>query len=194
MRHSPLRHLITATMALAFIATVAACSSASPRALPVPETTATPAAPVPSTAAPSTAAPTATTPRATHSATSPPTVEKSPCVSFRSEKGGYYEGGTISTEQLTAPRSRCTTISVSDVRDPDSRPPDTCGYFRIGFWPNAGGDWPTTYTEKVIACGSHRTVLARNVPNNARYNVVYDIKDMDPDTGKITGVTFRIWH
>jgi hypothetical protein len=37
-------------------------------------------------------------------------------------------------------------------------------------------------------------VLARNVPNNARYHVVYDIKDMNPDTGKITGVTFRIWH
>jgi hypothetical protein len=193
MRHSPLRHLITATMALAFLATVAACSSASPRALPVPETTATPAAPVPSTAAPSTAAPTTTTRRATHSATSPPTVEN-PCVPFRSEKGGFYEGGVIATEQLTTPRSRCTTISVSDVRDPDSRPPDSCAYFRIGFWPNSGVDWPTTYTDKVIACGSHRTVLARNVPNNVRYHVVYDIKDMDPDTGKITGVTFRIWH
>jgi hypothetical protein len=188
MRHSPLRHLVTATMALAFMAAVGACGSASPRALPVPETTATPAAPVPSTAAPTT-----TTRRATHSATSPPTVEN-PCVPFRSEKGGYYEAGTISTEQLTAPSSRCTTISVSNVQDPDSRPPDTCAYFRIGFWPNAGGDWPTTYTEKVIACGSHRTVLARNVPNNARYHVVYDIKDMDPDTGKITGVIFRIWH
>jgi hypothetical protein len=192
MRHSPLRHLITATMALAFMATVAACSSASPRALPVPETTATPAAPAPGTAAPSTAAPTTPTRRATHSATSPPTVEN-PCVPFRA-KDGSYEAGVIATEQLTAPNSRCTTISVSDVRDPDSRPLDTCAYFRIGFWPNAGGYWPTTYTEKVIACGSHRTVLVRNVPNNARYHVVYDIKDMDPDTGEITGVTFRIWH
>src|SRR5687768_3721128 len=100
MRHSPLRHLITATMALAFMATVAACSSASPRALPVPETTATPASPVPTTATPNTAAPTTPTRRATHSATSPPTVEKNPCNPFRSEKGGYYEAATISTEQL----------------------------------------------------------------------------------------------
>lgn len=186
MRHSPLRHLITATMALAFMATVAACSSASPRALPVPETTATPAAPVPSTAAPTTS-----TRQATHSATSPPTVED-PCVPFRSE-GGFYEAGAIGTEQLTTPRSRCTTISVSDVQEPDSRAPDNCGYFRIGFWP-IGADGSLTYTEKVNACGSHRTVLARNVPDNARYLVIYDIKDMDPDTGEITGLTFRIWH
>jgi hypothetical protein len=193
MRHSPLRHLITATMALAFMATAAACSSASPRALPVPETTATPAAPVPSTAAPSTVAPTTTTRRATHSATSPPAVEN-PCVPFRSEKGGFYEAATIGTEQLTAPRSRCTTISVSDVRDPDSRPPtDTCGFFRVGFWPIAANG-SLTYTEPVIACSSYRTVLARNVPNNARYLVIYDVEDIDFDTGAMADLTFRIWH
>jgi hypothetical protein len=193
MRHSPVRHLITATMAVAFMATVAACSSASPQALPVPEITATPSAPAPSTAAPSTAAPTTPTRRATHSATSPPTV-KNPCVPFRSEKGGYYEGGTISTAQLTVPSSRCTTISVSDVRDPDSRPPDGCGYFRIGFWVNAGDHWPTNFTEKVFACGSHRTVLARNVPNNARYQVVYDIEYFDTEANLMGHLTFRIWH
>jgi hypothetical protein len=193
MRHSPLRHLTTATMALAFMATVAACSSASPQALPVPETTATPAASVPSTAAPSAAAPTTTTRRATHSATSPPTVEN-PCVPFRSEKGGFYEAGVISTEQLTTPRSGCTTISVSDVRDPDSRPPtDTCGYYRIGFWPiTANGS--LTYTDPVIACGSHRTVLARNVPNNARYQVLYDVEHFDPEAEIMSHLTFRIWH
>jgi len=191
MRHSPLRHLITATMALAFLATVAACSSASPRALPVPETTATPAAPVPGPATPSTAPPTTTTRRATHSATSPPTVEN-PCVPFRA-KGGSYEAMVIATEQLTAPSSRCTTISVSDVRDPDSRPPDGCGYFSIGFWPiTANGS--LTYTEKVFACGSHRTVLARNVPNNARYTVLYDVEYFDPEAQILTHLTFRIWH
>jgi hypothetical protein len=191
MRHSPLRHLITATMALAFMATVAACSSASPRALPVPETTATPAAPAPGTAAPSTAAPTTPTRRATHSATSPPTVEN-PCVPFRA-KDGSYEAGVIATEQLTAPNSRCTTISVSDVRDPDSRPSDGCGYFYIGFWPiTANGS--LTYTERVFACGSHRTVLARNVPNNAHYKVLYDVEYFDPEAGILTHLTFRIWH
>ena len=192
MRHSPLRHLITATMAVAFMATVASCSSASPRALPVPETTATPAAPVPSTAAPSTVAPTTTTRRATHSATSPPIVEN-PCVPFRSEKGGYYEGGTISTGQLTAPSSRCTTISVSDVRDPDSRAPtDTCGFFKVGFWSPVNGN--VTYLEPVIACSSYRTVLARNVPNNARYLVTYDVEHFDPEADTMTHLTFRIWH
>ena len=191
MRHSPLRHLITATMALAFLATVAACSSASPLAVPVPETTATPAAPVPGPATPSTAPPTTTTRRATHSATSPPTVEN-PCVPFRA-KGGSYEAMVIATEQLTAPSSRCTTISVSDVRDPDSRPPDGCGYFYIGFWPiTANGS--LTYTEKVFACGSHRTVLARNVPNNARYTVLYDVEYFDPEAQILTHLTFRIWH
>jgi hypothetical protein len=194
MRHSPLRHLITAAMALAFMATVAACSSASPRALPVPETTATPAAPVPSTAAPSTPAPTTTTRRATHSATSPPTVEKNPCVPFRSEDGGFYEAATIGTEQLTTPRSRCTTISVSDVRDPDSRPPtDTCGHFYIGFWPITDNG-SLTYTEPVIACSSHRTVLARNVPNDARYLVIYEVEHFDPAAETMTHLTFRIWH
>jgi hypothetical protein len=193
MRHSPLRHLITAAMALAFMATVAACSSASPRALPVPETTATPAAPVPSTATPSTAAPTIPTRRATHSATSPPTVERKPCVPFRSVEGGFYEAMVIGTEQLTTPRSHCTTISVSDVRDPDSRPPDGCGYFFVGFWPlTANGS--LTYTERVFACGSHRTVLARNVPNNARYLVLYDVEFFDPEAQIMTDVSFRIWH
>jgi hypothetical protein len=193
MRHSPLRHLITATMALAFMATVAACSTVSPRALSLPETTATPAAPVPSTAAPSTAPPTTTTRRATHSATSPPAVEKNPCVPFRSEKGGYYEGGTISTEQLTTPSSGCTTISVSDVRDPDSRAPtDTCGYFKVGIWSPVNGN--VTYLEPVIACSSYRTVLARNVPNNARYLVTYDVEHFDPAANIMTHLTFRIWH
>jgi hypothetical protein len=114
-------------------------------------------------------------------------------VPFRSEKGGYYEGGTISTEQLTAPSSRCTTISVSDVRDPDSRPPtDTCGFFKVGFWSPVDGN--VTYLDPVIACSSYRTVLARNVPNNARYLVTYDVEHFDPAAETMTHLTFRIWH
>ena len=46
----------------------------------------------------------------------------------------------------------------------------------------------------MIACGSHRTVLARNVPNNARYLVIYDVENFDPETGTMADVTFRIWH
>lgn len=78
MRHGSLRHLIAATaIALASTIAVAACSSASGKALPQPESTVAPSAPTPSTpapssATPSTAAPTTLTPETTHSSTSPP--------------------------------------------------------------------------------------------------------------------------
>jgi hypothetical protein len=51
-----------------------------------------------------------------------------------------------------------------------------------------------TYTEPVIACGSYRTVLARNVPNNARYKVLYDVEHFDPEAEIMSHLTFRIWH
>jgi hypothetical protein len=43
----------------------------------------------------------------------------------------------------------------------------------------------------VTACGEHRTVLARNVPDNARYLVLYDVDYIEPD---VQQVTFKIWH
>jgi hypothetical protein len=48
-----------------------------------------------------------------------------------------------------------------------------------------------TYTEPVTACGSHRTVLARNVPNGAHYLVIYQVDCLDP---AIQTVNFRTWH
>jgi hypothetical protein len=181
MRHSPLRHLITATLAIAFMAAGVACSSASPQALDRPEITATPDAPVPSTAPPSKAAPITSTRRPT----SRPTIKHvDPCVPI-GPGDGFYEGGRIASAELRTPNTPCTTISVSNVRDP-ANPTDVCQTFLVGFWPPVNLE--LTYTKPVTACGGHRTVLARNVPNHARYIVLYDIDDLGQDG------EFRIWH
>ncbi len=101
---------------------------------------------------------------------------------------GFYEAGRVAAKPLTAPVSHCTTISVSDVVD-RADPADRCQTFRVGFWPLVDGS--LTYTEPVTACGSKRTVLARNVANNTRYQVVYDVDYIEPD---VQSVKFRIWH
>ena len=85
---------------------------------------------------------------------------------------GFYEGGRVASAELRTPTSRCTTIGVSNVVDP-ANPTDVCQTFLVGFWPLV--DLGRTYTEPVTACGGRRTVLARNVPNNAHYIVLYDI-------------------
>ncbi len=109
------------------------------------------------------------------------------CVAIRPESG-FYAGGRVGTEELTTPTSRCTTISVSNVRDP-ANPTDRCQTFRLGFWPLVDGS--LTYTEPVTACGQQRTVLARNVPDAAHYIVIYDVDYIDP---VIQTVEFRVWH
>ncbi|MBE1489533.1 hypothetical protein [Plantactinospora soyae] len=109
------------------------------------------------------------------------------CVSIRPETG-FYAGGRIGSEELTTPNSSCTTISVSHVQDP-ANPTDRCQTFLLGFWPLVDGS--LVYTEPVTACGRHRTVLARNVPNNAQYIVIYAIDYIDP---VMQTVEFRVWH
>lgn len=109
------------------------------------------------------------------------------CAPTRPE-ASFYEAGRVGTEQLTTPVSRCTTISVSHVADP-ANPADRCQTFLLGFWPLADGS--LTYTEPVTACGEHRTVLARNVPDHARYLVLYDVDYIEPDVQQIN---FKIWH
>jgi hypothetical protein len=100
----------------------------------------------------------------------------------------FYEAGRIGTEELTTPRSRCTTISVSHVVDA-ANPADRCQTFLVGFWPLVDGS--LTYTEPVTACGDQRTVLARNVPDNTKYLVLYDIDYLEPTAQT---VRFKIWH
>jgi hypothetical protein len=109
------------------------------------------------------------------------------CAPIRPETS-FYEGGRVGTEELTTPVSSCTTISVSHVTDP-TNPADRCQTFLLGFWPLVDGS--LTYTEPVTACGEHRTVLARNVPDNARYLVLYGVDYIEPD---VQHVNFKIWH
>jgi hypothetical protein len=109
------------------------------------------------------------------------------CAPIRPETS-FYEAGRVGTGQLTTPVSRCTTISVSHVTDP-ANPADRCQTFLLGFWPLVDGS--LTYTEPVTACGEHRTVLARDVPDNARYLVLYGVDYIEPDVQK---VNFTIWH
>ncbi|RSM64123.1 hypothetical protein DMB66_21040 [Actinoplanes sp. ATCC 53533] len=101
---------------------------------------------------------------------------------------GFYEAGRVATVPLTTPVSRCTTISVSDIVDP-ANPADRCQTFLVGFWPLVNGS--LTYTEPVTACGGDRTVLARGVPDKAKFMVLYDVDYIDPDIQK---VNFKVWR
>ncbi|MBF9130541.1 hypothetical protein I0C86_16455 [Plantactinospora sp. S1510] len=109
------------------------------------------------------------------------------CVPIRPEVG-FYAAGRIGSEELRTPNSRCTTISVSHIRDL-ANPADRCQSFALGFWPLVDGS--LTYTEPVTACGRDRTVLARNVPDNARYIVLYAVDYIEP---AVQRVEFRVWH
>ncbi len=116
------------------------------------------------------------------------------CVSLRPDYG-FYEAAHVGTKQLTTPVSRCTTISVSDIRDP-SNPQGRCKRFSVGFWPLVNGS--LTYTKPVDACGASRTVLARDVPDHTRYIVLYEsgpgMPHVDSRCGTSVGVgtnTFR---
>jgi hypothetical protein len=105
------------------------------------------------------------------------------CVSVRPDVG-FYEGGRVATEVLTVPDSRCTTISVSHIKDP-ANPSDRCQTFLVGLFQPDG---TLTYTEPVTACGPHRTVLARNVPNGTEYIVLYNIDYLEQR------IRFRVHH
>jgi hypothetical protein len=71
------------------------------------------------------------------------------CASLRPDPG-FYEAGVVATEVLTVPDSRCTTISVSHIKDP-ANPSDRCQTFYVGFFQTDG---TLTYTEPVTACGT----------------------------------------
>jgi hypothetical protein len=109
------------------------------------------------------------------------------CTPIRPDNA-FYEAGRVGSEELTTPVSRCTTISVSHIAD-RANPADRCQTFLLGFWPLVDGS--LTYTEPVTACGEHRTVLARDVPDNARYLVIYDVDYIEPD---VQQVSFKLWH
>src|SRR5687768_4405107 len=87
----------------------------------------------------------------------------------------FYEAGRVASFPLTAPRSACSTISVSHIKDAANRS-DRCQTFLVGFFPTDGSE--ATYTEPVTACSippRTRTVLASNVPDGAVYRILYNV-------------------
>ena len=103
----------------------------------------------------------------------------------RSGQSTALRGRHVGTKQLTTPVSGCTTISVSDIRDP-ANPPDHCKRFSVGFCPLVNGS--LTYTNPVDACSGSRTVLGRDVPDHTRYIVLYESGPGAPH------VEFTVWH
>jgi hypothetical protein len=103
----------------------------------------------------------------------------------------FYEAGRIGSFPLTTPRSACTTISVSHIKDA-ANPSDRCQTFLVGFYPADGSD-PTT-TEPVTACAvppNTRTVLATNVPDGVVYRIIYNVDYIDP---RLQIVRYKVWH
>jgi hypothetical protein len=112
------------------------------------------------------------------------------CVPVR-PVADFYEAGRVASKPITVPRSSCTTISVSNIRDA-ANPSDRCQTFLVGFFPADGSE--ATYTEPVTACAvppSTRTVLASNVPNGAVYRILYNVDYIDPAPQQ---VHYKIWH
>jgi hypothetical protein len=100
----------------------------------------------------------------------------------------FYEAGRVASTAITVPDSRCTTIAVSNIRDPLVQG-DHCQTFLVGFFSTDGTD--PTYTEPVDACSksaSTRIVLATNVPDGAVFFVLYQIDYF------IQTVRFKVWR
>jgi len=103
----------------------------------------------------------------------------------------FYEAGRIGTDRVTVPTSRCSTISISHIRDVRA-PNDRCQTFLVAMLPRDGGD--PTYTEPVRACSwpaQKRTVLATNVPDGTVFFVIYEVDYIVPQPQQ---VRFAVWR
>ncbi len=104
---------------------------------------------------------------------------------------GFYAGGRVASAEVTVPKSACTTIAVSHIRDIHN-PGDNCQTFLLAFLPAGGGD--PTYSEPVQACSTppgHRTVLATDVPDGTVFRVLYQVDYIEPE---IQTVRFTVWR
>jgi hypothetical protein len=103
----------------------------------------------------------------------------------------FYAAGRVGSEELFAPTNRrCTTISVSHIRDPRI-PADRCQTFLVGFWPLVNGS--LTYTDPVRVCSvpaGKRTVLVTDVPDGAHFIILYQVDYIDP---VIQTVRYKAW-
>jgi len=114
-------------------------------------------------------------------------MAKRKCVSVRPVTD-FYEAGRIVSLPLTVPRSACTTISVSHIKDA-ADPSDRCQTFLVFIYPEDGSE--PAVTEPARACAvppNTRTVLASNVPDGAVYRIVYEIEDFPPDVRPVQGL------
>jgi hypothetical protein len=104
---------------------------------------------------------------------------------------GFYAAGRVASAPVTVPKSACTTIAVSHIRD-IHQPGDNCQTFLLAYLPADGGD--PTYSEPVQACStppSNRTVLATNVPDGTVFRVLYQVDYIEPE---IQTVRFTVWR
>jgi hypothetical protein len=103
----------------------------------------------------------------------------------------FYAGGRVASTPIAVPRSRCTTISVSHIRDARDRT-DNCQTFLVAFLSADGSD--PTYTEPVQACSTtpqQRTVLATDVPDGTRFRVLYQVDYLEPEPQT---VRYTVWR
>ncbi|GAA3381669.1 hypothetical protein [Cryptosporangium minutisporangium] len=130
------------------------------------------------------------TPAAAHQPASSSAGHGNRCLPTRPDIA-FYEAGRVASKPITVPRSRCTTIAVSHIRDPRV-PRDRCQTFLVAFLSKDGTD--PTYTEPVRACSTpawKRTVLATNVPNGAVFMVLYDVDYIEPD---LQALRYKVWR
>jgi hypothetical protein len=103
----------------------------------------------------------------------------------------FYAGGRIASVPVTTPKSACTTIAVSHIRD-IARPGDNCQTFLVAFLSPDGQT--TGYTEPVQACSPaprQRTVLARDVPDGAVFRILYQVDYIEPEVQR---VRYTVWR
>ena len=111
------------------------------------------------------------------------------CASTR-PGNDYYAGGRIASNPMTVPKSACTTISVSHIRDVRN-PADRCQTFLVELL-SASGE--RTYTEPVEACSEkprRRTVLATDVPDGTVFRVIYQVDYIEPESQT---VRYTVWR
>lgn len=103
------------------------------------------------------------------------------CVSTTPARD-FYAAGRIASKPITDNNSRCTTISVSDIRDAVN-PADTCQTFLVTIG--------SLYSDLVEACAGTRTVLAYDIPAGTTFRILYQVDYIDPAPQV---VTFKVWY
>lgn len=103
------------------------------------------------------------------------------CVSTTPARD-FYAAGRIASKPITDDNSRCTTISVSDIRDA-ADPADTCQTFLVTIG--------SLSSDLVEACAGTRTVLAYDIPAGTTFRILYQVDYIDPAPQV---VNFKVWY